>query len=381
MLEIQGGVFTRKGKLNSFFGFYLHNDELRHCEEDVSPTKQSRNICHPELVSESISKKMLKQVQHDIIIRKELIHLITYSPIDFKKAAFTPHRNARRAEGTLPSKNNPVNCFCEREVSDACLMRVGQESGYSAANFGKTPRLLRSAGVTLAEVLITIGIIGVVAAMTIPTLIQKNQKRIIEANMKENYSIIQQVIRQNEANDIDIVSEFKDGDIQFLKTWFETYFEPYMKYNRVCYDTEGCWQNKGPTKILTGGTVYANRDNIGIGSQIITVKLNNGSNLVFNICGSSSMRNYCGMSTTGSGLSLYIDANGDSPPNVIGKDIYVLCYSSAHGLIPAGYNIADSEVNKNCSKNASGDNAGFYCLMRIKNHGWQILDEVWRIKT
>ena len=45
---------------------------------------------------------------------------------------------------------------------------------------------------TLAEVLITLGIIGIVAAMTIPTLINKKQKAEIETQLKENYSIIQQ---------------------------------------------------------------------------------------------------------------------------------------------------------------------------------------------
>ena len=57
-------------------------------------------------------------------------------------------------------------------------------------------------GFTLAEVLITLGIIGVVAAMTIPTLISKNQKRVIEAKLKEDYSIIQQVIKSNEEGNL-----------------------------------------------------------------------------------------------------------------------------------------------------------------------------------
>ncbi len=38
---------------------------------------------------------------------------------------------------------------------------------------------MRRFGFTLAEVLTTLGIIGIVAAMTIPNLINKNQKRII----------------------------------------------------------------------------------------------------------------------------------------------------------------------------------------------------------
>lgn len=51
---------------------------------------------------------------------------------------------------------------------------------------------------TLAEVLITLGIIGIVAAMTIPTLINKKQKAEIETQLKENYSIIQQSLKMAE---------------------------------------------------------------------------------------------------------------------------------------------------------------------------------------
>ena len=42
-------------------------------------------------------------------------------------------------------------------------------------------------GFTLAEVLITLGIIGIVAAMTIPNLIAKNQKRLVETRLKSTY--------------------------------------------------------------------------------------------------------------------------------------------------------------------------------------------------
>ncbi len=48
---------------------------------------------------------------------------------------------------------------------------------------------------TLVEVLITLGIIGIVAAMTIPTLINKKQKAEMETLLKENYSIIQQSLK------------------------------------------------------------------------------------------------------------------------------------------------------------------------------------------
>lgn len=44
---------------------------------------------------------------------------------------------------------------------------------------------------TLAEVLITLGIIGVVAAMTIPTLMSNYRKKQLETQIKANYSLVQ----------------------------------------------------------------------------------------------------------------------------------------------------------------------------------------------
>ena len=49
-------------------------------------------------------------------------------------------------------------------------------------------------GFTLAEILITLGIIGVVAAMTLPTLIQNKQHRELETALKKNYSNIQNAL-------------------------------------------------------------------------------------------------------------------------------------------------------------------------------------------
>ena len=47
----------------------------------------------------------------------------------------------------------------------------------------------KKTGYTLAEVLITIGIIGTVAAMTIPSLMMSYQKRVWESKLKKIYSI------------------------------------------------------------------------------------------------------------------------------------------------------------------------------------------------
>lgn len=53
---------------------------------------------------------------------------------------------------------------------------------------------------TLAEVLITLGIIGMVAALTIPALIANYQKTVLKNQFKHAYSLVSQAIRQVEVN-------------------------------------------------------------------------------------------------------------------------------------------------------------------------------------
>ena len=45
-------------------------------------------------------------------------------------------------------------------------------------------------GFTLSEVLITLGIIGIVAALTIPSLVSAYQKHVVEEKLKQAYSIL-----------------------------------------------------------------------------------------------------------------------------------------------------------------------------------------------
>ena len=52
----------------------------------------------------------------------------------------------------------------------------------------------KKAAFTLAEVLITLGIIGVVAAMTLPSLIQERTNKALYVALWKNYSVMQQAI-------------------------------------------------------------------------------------------------------------------------------------------------------------------------------------------
>ena len=55
-------------------------------------------------------------------------------------------------------------------------------------------------GFTLAEVLITLGIIGVVAAMTIPTLIANTNGAKYRSQYKKTLSSLNQAVKMNIAN-------------------------------------------------------------------------------------------------------------------------------------------------------------------------------------
>lgn len=95
-------------------------------------------------------------------------------------------------------------------------------------------------GFTLAEVLITLGIIGIVAAMTLPALIQKQQKKEATARLKKFYSSMQQAIILSE-NDNGPCGQWdkvarqanEDGTIkrnpQAAIEYFNRFLKPYMK--------------------------------------------------------------------------------------------------------------------------------------------------------
>ena len=54
---------------------------------------------------------------------------------------------------------------------------------------------MKKTGFTLAETLITLGIIGIVAAITLPTLITKLSNDRNSTILKEDYSILQQMMK------------------------------------------------------------------------------------------------------------------------------------------------------------------------------------------
>ena len=107
----------------------------------------------------------------------------------------------------------------------------------------KIPR--RKIAFTLAEVLITLGIIGVVAAMTLPVLIQNYKKNVVETRLQKFYSSMNQAIKQSEVDNGDKLYWDKmgtnsevDGEIVTVGglspvAWYNKYLAKYLKVLKV----------------------------------------------------------------------------------------------------------------------------------------------------
>lgn len=98
--------------------------------------------------------------------------------------------------------------------------------------------LKRYIAFTLAEILITLGIIGVVAAMTIPTLINNSQKESAVNSIKAFYSNMSQAIKLSEIENGPTNSwDYGDGTVAQTRIWFEKYLAKYLSYAKID-DTE-----------------------------------------------------------------------------------------------------------------------------------------------
>lgn len=225
---------------------------------------------------------------------------------------------------------------------------------------------------TLAEVLITLGVIGVVAAMTIPDLISNFRKRQVETQTKAIYSTIQQAIKFADYDGVSYDTSILDGNDASIKEWFDSFLSAHLKVEHVCINKPGCWHEMGVVKNLLNAAPRYENDN-GIGGNIITFTIAKGA--YFNIDGNTAedMASF-GIDTEHDGLTFYFDANGSRKPNRIGKDIYIMVWSD-QGLVPAGYNRTTAEVDSNCYR---GD--GYFCLQKVISSGWQIPDQVWKRK-
>ena len=97
----------------------------------------------------------------------------------------------------------PLGIFASKSTSDVGMANVGGVGTppYVAKSVScrhSNADLHKKVAFTLAEVLITLGIIGVVAALTIPNVVSNYKKKVVETRLAKLYSVLNQAVELSE---------------------------------------------------------------------------------------------------------------------------------------------------------------------------------------
>ena len=198
-------------------------------------------------------------------------------------------------------------------------------------------------GFTLAEVLITLGIIGVVATLTIPTLISNNNKRVVETHLAKFYSTMQNAVELSE-----IENGPKEKWDEFItdctpEEWFNKYLKDYIKVSKVVTD-----------------------------DGFLNLTFTDGSLLTWDAWA----------------IYFYPKAkDAESGNHVRGKTQFVfhfkpkggtnLEYHKNKGFEPYlwAWDGTETSLRNNASFGCNGINGGHYCTQLIRQNGWKIPDD------
>jgi len=219
--------------------------------------------------------------------------------------------------------------------------------------------LMKKNAFTLAEVLLTLAIIGVIAALTIPAVVTKVTKDQYVVGLKKAYSTLKAVERE---------AIQKYGPMENW-TWsteagqptadFEKYFLPHfdvLKNCRATYYEKGCFAAEGLTRL--DGSPQGSFD----GAAYYRIVTSDGMAWVYWRDGETTRRG-----------SFLVDVNGLKGPNRFGRDIFQFTvFSSNLGIKPSGsYQnngitpFPTSTVDSNCNTSS----AGSYCAAKVLTEG------------
>ena len=247
----------------------------------------------------------------------------------------------------------------------------------------------RNSAFTLAEVLITIGIIGVVAAMTLPTLIGNYQKKQVISRLKKAFSEYAQAMQmaQVENGTLDTwalmpSSDFNNNQLEQSKYFGEKYLFPNIKTLNTCIPTSSeCWADD-----------VKNLNNESMTNPHFTNQLTDKAISFITPAGYSV---YYWLHSNGNGMWYTVDVNGPkNRPNQIGKDIFA--FGASWGVpgakikpmgisnstetidytrddIITGTNLEQPQYK--CHKESSAGPLGAYCAALIVLDGWEIKDD------
>ncbi len=257
---------------------------------------------------------------------------------------------------------------------------------------------------TLAEVLITLGVIGIVAAMTIPSLIQMHKKHEIEAKIRENYSRLAQtfkaILSEHDIDDLTGSNElyipvwnhywvYTDNLITEMQKHLKIVHVYPNKDIRASQPIKMCLGDKTPPRKYKDGAIYIDLCGNPIKSHFNPVgnppnytyhaiELIDGTCMQINAGGYAENWNDI---TKDGGMEIYVDINGTGKaPNVVGIDTFVYTVTLDGNVHFYGWQAPNGSGNGGidryytsgvcATRGAYG--CGQLCGEKIKRNGWRV---------
>ena len=239
----------------------------------------------------------------------------------------------------------------------------------------------------MAEVLITLGIIGVVAAITLPTLVANYQKTVWVNQLKKTYTTLNEGYKQMAASEgcttlrcADISEDWPITNFDFTKIKTKEKFVKTFKLENVYVagvPSNSIYNYK--IKTLSG-------DEYTFSEECVA---NNESGLV----GTTSSGEIISFANSLVGPLIAVDINGLKSPNTFGRDIFVFSgfdFNDTAMVVPmyskkwneamvagAGADEIPEEeriqqINDGCSKTQTAVDGNWLCAEKIIMDGWKM---------
>ena len=200
---------------------------------------------------------------------------------------------------------------------------------------------------TLAEVLITLGIIGIVSAMTIPTLIKNYQEKVTVTKVKQAYSMLSQaflfaISENGPVTSWDLGTGMTDPQSHIN---FANYLKPYLKLTADCIGEAEEYVSKYCTPIV----FYTKAENAS------TFVLNNGMLVGVRIWSPKGNDYWANGLQKFYGVILVMQKGDKWKKGKTAFDFYI----GENGIIPFGMQGTRIEFEKACNPNISDPYPGY----------------------
>lgn len=200
-------------------------------------------------------------------------------------------------------------------------------------------------GFTLGEAIITLGVIGTIAALTLPGFLKNLDETKATARAKTCYSTF--------SNAVDLIRGENGGTLLgFTETTFREAFQEKMQVVSACSGSDDCWHKSQNWYDFSGNplnTSGARNSMILLNRSLVNVKYTSGA------CSSTTSGTPAGNQTCG---YIRVDTNGWDKPNTVGYDIFFF-HIVENDILPAG-TVSDKWYGLPCDYDDPTDD-GYVC--------------------